>query len=133
MLIDEPLIKYRQHAFQQIGVFSTDAPVADENFKSFCHRLIEYNQFQKRRLEDIKNQTVEIKSAGQEKKFAILFEMIRREEEYFENIIAHFEKRLNMPSDRGKRLKTITKELLTGRYRRFGRGLISAAKDLTRS
>ena len=130
--IDEPLIKYRQHELQQIGVFVSEEWEAGEEFYSFCNRLIESNRSQQQRLKAIENALTKNINERRREKFAALFELIYREEKYFEDLTAHFEKRRDLPPAGVKRLKTITVEFLSGRYRRFGRGLLSAAKDLAR-
>jgi hypothetical protein len=52
--------------------------------------------------------------------------------EALDSVIQHLDRRCNLPSARLARLGPIARELVSGRYRRFSRGALSAAKDLIR-
>lgn len=129
VFIDEPLIKYRQHSVQQIGVLPTEAATENKDFRRFCNELIE---IQKQRLNDIEKALFETEREGNKdpKNFAKLLDMVRLETE---QSAAHLKRRRDLPPARHKRLKTIVDELAGGRYHKFGRGFISAAKDLIRN
>lgn len=125
--IDEPLIKYRQHDSQQLGVklgssLKNDWPGRKKHFaasikflQNEVKRLAqmgeimnEFPQFEKRRG------SISIKSLMGAKK---------------ENI-KHCEARKNLPLPRLQRIWPIYREFITGRYSRISKGLLSAAKDL---
>lgn len=135
VLIDELLIKYRQHSLQQIGVLLSKETIAeDKDFKQFCNRLIKINENQKQRLCDIENAMTELENRvpSERGKFSKLLDAIRVERRKIQQSTEHLTCRRDLPAARAKRLKAIINEFVSGRYRQFGRGFVSAAKDLIR-
>jgi hypothetical protein len=45
-------------------------------------------------------------------------------------IIKHYKARMNLPENKLKRISPILRELKSGRYAKFSKGCLSAAKDL---
>lgn len=119
--IDAPLIKYRQHAAQQMGVDIKSAPAKDfaERRKSFAQTV----GF----LQKITAMMEHLSEIPQfEKKREIFAKLI--EENHAQ--IRHLEARTNLPSTRVRRVLPVIKEALSGRYRKFSKGFLSAGKDL---
>ncbi len=124
-LIDECLIKYRQHSRQQFGVNfqSKRRKSYAERGKSFADSIA-FLRNEKIRLArmpeffDILPQVANQRNT---------IEKFIREKQL---LIEHYEARKNMPRNRAKRLLPVTREILSGRYRRFSRSFLSPAKDL---
>ncbi|HEX7296167.1 MAG TPA: glycosyltransferase family 2 protein [Pyrinomonadaceae bacterium] len=124
--IDEPLIKYRQHPQQQVGVPDTstqEKAKLGENLQQAIGRsntyspLITICDFIRSRLVEHCEEfdcTTALQSLDQR--------------------IGHLRTRQDLPSNRLSRLPDVVRELLTRRYQRFSNGFYSALKDLlTRS
>ena len=135
--IEKPLIKYRQHSKQQLGInwdsqrnrlFEKNKLRNTEYQKSLLfyenelERLLLYNDilrdFPPFQTEKIQNSIDEIVRINREEKI---------------EIIKHYKVRMNLPNARLKRLFPVFRELQSGRYKRFSRGWKSAAKDLIES
>lgn len=125
--IDEPLIKYRQHASQQIGIGyqKSHEKDFDERKKNYAASIA----FEKRefgRLEKMKEifaAAPQFAKRRRQVKFADLIEEKREK-------ILHYEAQMNLPRTRPKRFLPVIKEILSGRYQRFAKGFWSPAKDL---
>jgi hypothetical protein len=123
-LIDEPLIKYRQHRGQQVGA-PAKKPASGrgvknlEDIRAGLHRansfaeLIEIGCRLRQRLEERQDQF------GSETALAQL-----------DSRLAHMRSRARMGKKRVQRLRPVLGELLRLRYHRYSNGLYSAAKDL---
>jgi glycosyltransferase involved in cell wall biosynthesis len=118
IMIEEPLIEYRQHSRQQIG-----APTPVETAPSGPVEAL-------RRRND---------SAGLHKILATLEERLSNHAEscnvrdalsFINNYSFHLKVRANLPQRRLNRLPGILRELLTLRYHEYANGFKSAAKDL---
>jgi len=119
IMIDEPLIKYRQHERQQIGA-PTTSPNASKtrafdalkrsNPVAELHRILETLE---QRLLDHKDD----------------FDC-RKALSFTADYSRHLDARANLPSRRLNRVPTILRELLTWRYHEYANGFKSAAKDL---
>lgn len=121
--IDEPLIKYRQHASQQVGAKErvTDKTTAAGlgGFKEAMRRRNSYQEM------------IEIGAEAQGR----LFEHrdIYESEDAFSLLtarLAHLRMRAKLPDHPLSRFTRVVTELLTGRYHLYSRGLLSAAKDM---
>jgi len=119
IMIDEPLIKYRQHERQQIGAPTTspNAPktgafdaLKRSNPVAELHRILETLE---QRLLDHKDD----------------FDC-RKALSFTADYSRHLDARANLPSRRLNRVPTILRELLTWRYHEYANGFKSAAKDL---
>ncbi|MBA2494524.1 MAG: glycosyltransferase family 2 protein, partial [Acidobacteria bacterium] len=122
--IDEPLIKYRQHPKQQLGI--------DRKYEN---RRMRYEDSIKSCREDLKrldlmrevlNDYPQFQNAGTENYFD---ELINRYLDEKRELIEHFAVRMKMPKAKLKRISPILQEIQNGRYRHFSKGLASAAKD----
>lgn len=134
VFLESPLIKYRQHKNQLLGVSSKFL----QNYEQFDRRkkyggsikilqkelnklsllsdvLLDYPQFQEKVVR------TEIDS---------LIEKCRHE---MMDTIRHYNNRMTLPSSRGKRIFPVYKEVVSGRYHRFSKGLKSAVKDIYES
>jgi glycosyltransferase involved in cell wall biosynthesis len=127
VFVDENLIKYRQHAAQQLGINF-------ENSKSqnYLQRRIKY-------ADSIRFCEYEIARLNHLKKLFPHFEQFERRLQTvdFESLIKekegrikHYERRKNLPETRFKRISQIYKEIVSGGYHSYSKGFLSAAKDL---
>lgn len=119
--LSEPLIKYRQHANQQIG------PLERRGSKSAS----------KREALQRTNPFAEIISIAQSARQRLLE---HRSEFDSRNVVAglearisHLQTRLGLPRAQWQRIGPVVRELASLRYHRYSKGLGSAAKDLFRS
>jgi glycosyltransferase involved in cell wall biosynthesis len=125
--INEPLIKYRQHSTQQLGInyqINRNKDYAERE-KSFADS-IQFFQKEVARLstmERVFNEHPIFQNFGKN----VSISKIREEKQ---RIIDHYEARKNLPLKRLNRLKPILGELQTRNYHRFSSGYLSAAKDL---
>ena len=122
VIIDEPLVKYRQHARQQIG-----APMRAEAVTEGPMQALE-TAF--RRHHD---------NAGLHKILATLEERLTTHKDAYDsrnalsfigNYSFHLNVRANLPQRRLNRVPRILRELVTLRYHEYANGFKSAAKDL---
>jgi glycosyltransferase involved in cell wall biosynthesis len=125
--IDEPLIKYRQHSSQQLGInfHSRQKKNYEERKKQFADS-IRFFQNEGERLSLLKKILDEF-PAFENRRETVLIERLVAEKEA---LVRHYKARQALPLDRLNRVFPVTKEVLSGRYRRFSRGWLSAAKDL---
>jgi glycosyltransferase involved in cell wall biosynthesis len=122
--IDEPLVKYRQHASQQIGV---EAPgQADRWGTRLARRMrdIEHYKRHLRHLERMQEKLVALRSEKHplrvsDEQVAALGSQCR-----------HLKVRLNLPASRFGRFPIVLREVLLGGYARYSSGLRSAVIDL---
>jgi len=120
--IEEPLIKYRQHERQQIGVktrTTREQPKGLENFRQAMKRTNSYTQlislgYQLRtRLVDCYEEFECSAALGR-----------------LDARIGHMRAREELPESKLRRLPHVLRELLSRRYHRYSNGLNSALKDL---
>jgi glycosyltransferase involved in cell wall biosynthesis len=119
--IDEPLIEYRQHAGQQVGAPERPTPSTGEGGvrTAFGRRnayaeLIAIGERVRARLAE--------RASSERFGASALARLDAR--------LSHLRAREAMPVRRLARLPVITRELASGRYRRYANGLYSALKDL---
>jgi hypothetical protein len=119
IMIDEPLIKYRQHERQQIGAptpalkaLKGDAldALKRSNPVTELHRILE---------------TLEQRLLDHRDEFDC-----RKALSFAGDYSRHLDARANLPERRLNRVPTILRELLTWRYHEYANGFKSAAKDL---
>jgi glycosyltransferase involved in cell wall biosynthesis len=115
--LQAPLIKYRHHANQQIGAKERQVPEA--GVKKALRRTNSYEEM------------IEIAVQVQQRL------LVHRESYNIDEALARLDARLTHLRTRSKlpeqalpRFTTVVKELFTGRYHLYSRGLLSAAKDL---
>ena len=119
VFLRDPLIRYRLHPGQQLGVSAPDKPttsVADE-----FDWTIENLENQKTLLELLADRT----RAG--KTIATDFAKIQSE---LDDYILHLRKRTELLRSGPGRIPMILKEVASGRYRKFSRAVMSPLKDL---
>jgi glycosyltransferase involved in cell wall biosynthesis len=119
-MIEQPLIKYRIHSRQQLGVSKAMSDsLGYEEREVFYKAKIDFHRNEKRRVEMLSQ------VAG----FADL-DVLAELRDRRDQLIRHLESRRSLPSLRLARILPVAKELRTGRYRKFSRGYLSALKDL---
>ncbi len=126
--IDTPLIKYRQHSGQQIGVNyeKQDRQTRYEKSIAYCRKEIERLTL----MRDVLNDFPPLQSARKLNSFDALIDFYLVEKQ---RLIEHYTARMNLSATRLKRIPVIWREIQNGGYRRFSKGWLSAAKDLFRS
>lgn len=123
--IDEPLIKYRQHAHQQIGAkerTDADSAAGPDSAREALRRTNSYDEM------------IAIGTRAQER-------LTQRSDVYksedavrkLEQRLKHLRVRANLPSGKFSRARCVLRELLSGRYRFYSNGIYSAIKDLAKS
>ncbi|MCS6874398.1 MAG: glycosyltransferase family 2 protein [Pyrinomonadaceae bacterium] len=126
--LEKPLIKYRIHEGQQIGIGFSNSN--NSNHKVAFSKAIEFLEKDIERLQIL---TDVLKEYPKLKEFcgkidAALVPLVERNRE---NIL-HLKNRMNLPDERVKRIAPIFIEFLSGRYNKFSKGVLSAAKDFFR-
>ncbi|MDQ1707117.1 MAG: hypothetical protein QOJ88_328 [Pyrinomonadaceae bacterium] len=119
-----PLIKYRQHAGQQVGALKRKGTYAANGFApgSFRAALRRENPYPEMLA---LARSVRQRLIDRQQAFAGAEALGRIEER-----LAHLEMRANLPGRRLSRAPLILQELLTLRYHAYSRGVHSAVKDL---
>lgn len=129
--IEQPLVKYRQHSNQQLGINwqfkrKLKQQTRQEKYEeAICFQIKDLERLAK--LAEIVQKYPQLQK--KEKKLSIAqllkFSALTRHQK-----IQHYEARKNLPSKKLKRIVPIWRELKTGRYHRYSLGFISAAIDL---
>ncbi|HEX5083194.1 MAG TPA: glycosyltransferase family 2 protein [Blastocatellia bacterium] len=141
VFINEPLVKYRQHAMQLIGadprrragrrtgagpnIFNLDRTTL---VKSNRITIMEEQILERESMELIKGYITRRTDLAESVLSAVNAEIGRRRER-----VRHYQLRKSLLSDKQKympRLLRVIKELLSGRYHRYSNGIRSAAGDL---
>ena len=120
--IEEPLIKYRQHARQQIGAKEKEADKGGTGLDGV------YNAMHRRNSYD---EMIEIGKEAHRR-------LVERRDQYeIEKALPHLEARLihlraraSLPEGRLSRVRCVLQELFSRRYHLYSNGLYSAVKDL---
>lgn len=127
VFIDENLISYRQHAGQQLGVdLGSGKLTAESDKESQYLRWIAYLEKEIDRLRhmmELGNRFDHLQMTFGKADIESIIDEKRLH-------IKHLRNRLLMPKARLRRLVPVAGELLTGRYGRYSRGILSALKDL---
>jgi hypothetical protein len=121
--VDETLIKYRQHAQQQIG-----APARKETAPELRGMQAIETAFRRRNSSaDLHKilETLEARLLSQANDFDT-----RKALSFVINYASHLNVRANLPQRRLNRVPSILRELLSLRYHEYANGFKSAAKDL---
>lgn len=116
--IDEPLIKYRQHAGQQIGAPERRAKIQQGAIEALNRRNSNADLHQTL-------DTLRERLSAHKQQFDTNNAL-----EFVNNYSRHLDARANLPQRRLNRVPTILRELLTWRYHDYANGFKSAAKDL---
>ena len=121
--INEPLIKYRQHAGQQIG-----APAKrDEDEAAASETDLNPIKAGMSRVNSYSDSLDVLKTIHQRLRANIKYE------DAFSGVegrLKHFTARASLPAGKLKRLPIVTRELFAKRYHLYSKGVYSAAKDL---
>lgn len=129
--ISEPLMKYRQHTEQQLGIdwrhLKSPRQIADDRAKVYT-KLIDFYQMELKRLQICFEILSENPFFFQHR--STLETTVEKASERCREIIAHYQARGKLPANRLRRAAVIFGEVLSGRYHRFSKGWLSAAKDL---
>ena len=121
IFIEEPLIKYRLHSKQSIGINMDGDKKLNliEQFKRAHNTKLESYEIVIDRLEYILNRLNEVNK------------MTKKTNEFLKGKIKHLHERQRMHNySPWKRINTIFKELISRRYHRFSNGWKSVLKDL---
>ncbi len=129
--INEPLMKYRQHTGQQLGI---DWRPMNLRGKTDEDRTAAYTKSINFYRTELKRLPILIESLNKTPVFwphrSIIDATLKTTLKEVEEIIAHYEARVGLPASRVQRAAPILNEVLSGRYHRFSKGWASAAKDL---
>lgn len=131
VFIDKPLIKYRQHSQQQLGI--------DWKYQQKSRNISRFDHY----ANSIKYEVANLE------KFPILVEVLKSRPIFEKKLaetdidfligkfstecrekILHYEARQNLSSSKLNRIIPVFRELLTKRYHRFSKGFRSGAKDI---
>jgi glycosyltransferase involved in cell wall biosynthesis len=130
--LPKPLIKYRQHSEQQIGVPAYLKPVAtySESIALMQKVLLRIGELK----EDARKGQYALDEAGvsmrKEDSQSLLYQALADHETHLRDRCAHYEVRQKLPRNRWHRAPAVLRELSTRRYTSYSRGLLSALKDL---
>jgi len=121
-LVPTPLIKYRQHSRQQLGM---PAPAALHRRASMAIRTAGRGHQERlctlaRMVSDVEQRLLTAKDCSLSP--GVLSSLSAKK--------AHLQRRGNLPAARLLRVPMVLRELVNGNYRRYASGLLSAARDL---
>lgn len=119
-MLEQPLIKYRQHVENQIGVEKL----------TFSQRL---DRVMRAPSADYARQRRQFEAARER---LVSLGVGRRQPELLTRLdgkLAHLAARVRLPGPRWRRLPTVGRELLALNYHRYSSGWLSAFKDITQS
>lgn len=124
--LDEPLIKYRQHGRQQLGVKLPDNSAGEK-----LHQMVfelQSLQIQKERIKKI-CESFE-RNAKLSNKSPLVAEIAEHNLGRINEEIRHYEVRTNLPSGKINRIAAVWREIKSGRYDKYSKGFLSALKDI---
>lgn len=125
--IEKPLVKYRQHTAQQLGINFESARTKNHAEKrKYYAEAIGFLQKETAKLERLSE--IFDKFPQFEKKLETVNFIKLIEEKQAQ--IKHLEARMNLPLAKIWRVLPIFKEVFSGRYGRFSKGFLSAGKDI---
>lgn len=133
--IDEPLLKYRQHSDQQLGVVLSrwQIPLRERIAANIDRRqrsLIRLEELKKALSPERLERMIAAGSHRSTIDHAQLSAKIAAASAHIRSIIRHYEFRASLPSIRIARFPRIAGEFLKGRYSKFSSGIKSAGLDL---
>jgi Glycosyltransferases involved in cell wall biogenesis len=126
--IDENLVRYRQHGAQQLGIMNRG-----ETRREIYENSIEFARNEIRRLVRMRLILGEFPAFQNKEIRRSTEEIIERNLEERRESIEHYTARMELPEKKSSRLLPVWRELKTGRYGKFSKGLLSAAKDIFES
>jgi len=130
-MLPEPIIKYRRHARQQVGLPGL------QTYEAIIPRLDRILAALPPLRESLKMRPQhpdERRSNNGDDELSLDVELISQalldHETYLHDLRHHFVARRELPRSRPQRLAPVLREIRTGRYRRHSRALLSPLKDL---
>jgi glycosyltransferase involved in cell wall biosynthesis len=123
LMIDEPLIQYRQHERQQIGAPTRTQPATEQG------RMQSFETALRRRNSSAELHKILTTLAQRLSANADLYDT-RDALSFVSDYSFHLNVRANLPQRRLNRVPSILRELLSLRYHEYANGFRSAAKDL---
>jgi glycosyltransferase involved in cell wall biosynthesis len=128
--LSEPLIKYRVHQQQCLGIepFSKRLPDVDCEDDSPLANRSSYYTGQIEKLNTVRERLDAVSSIAVNR---TLLDSIRSRIAYIEKLNTHLCARGELPEGKLGRVQIVLKELLALRYHRYSRGWLSALRDLT--
>jgi glycosyltransferase involved in cell wall biosynthesis len=129
-MLPEPLISYRLHPGQYLGIepFKQRLPENKSKDSSSLARRSEYYLGEIRKLRTVQKRLAVIGNRGGDPN---LRERLQSRTDYLEKLLTHLLARSGLPEGRLGRGQIVLGELLTFRYHRYSRGLLSALRDLS--
>jgi glycosyltransferase involved in cell wall biosynthesis len=136
--LPEPLIKYRQHPDQQLGIpalrNSGKKPSFDESIAAINKTISGLDSLKEElagregrfRDKGLSSETDELQL-----KMNLIYELLTARQHHLRDRSTHYQTRLDLPENRLRRIVPILRECYTGRYRRYSRSILSPMKDLT--
>ena len=131
VFVDEPLMNYRQHPGQQIGI---DGPrkQGQEETKIRAEALREMASFYQTQIQLCKTAVARLKPLSQDPKVRENVELIELHIAKLQKKVAHFLLRADMSVYAVKRVPAAIRELYQLGYHRHSNGFLSFAKDVLR-
>lgn len=128
--INTPLIKYRQHSRQQLGL-TTGNSMEKLNRSEFFSFLLNTLQAERERIRKILKE-LESRPALRDK-LSRIEPIVKKVERELSEKYTHLENRKSLPANKARRFKAIIHELLSKRYNLYSKGFLSAGKDFFES
>jgi glycosyltransferase involved in cell wall biosynthesis len=129
VFLGRTLIQYRQHSSQQLGLGIThyELEAGSDRIRKRSHgRTIDFTKKEIERLRILSERWVADEKFAKKRGLIDFADLIREKQEK----IIHLEVRENLPSAMVSRFLPVLKELFSGRYQKFSKGLLSAGKDV---
>jgi glycosyltransferase involved in cell wall biosynthesis len=124
--LDEPLIKYRQHLGQQLGINTLSEYRQEKSrLKVLRETRARYYAGEIHKLETVRERLPVAYDAINDTRRTSLISQI-------DGLVAHYRVRGRLPERRWHRLPIVYEEFLTRRYHVYSKGIFSAAIDLLR-
>ena len=123
--VNEPLIRYRQHAGQQLGLGPSPDKLVHKGSAAYA-RSIAMLEREVERLGIMQRLTNEHPVLSRSRPVEPIDSIIARKADPLD----HYRMRKNLPRSRVARAPRVLRELVSGRYGRHSRGVLSAIKDL---
>lgn len=125
--LEQPLIKYRQHSSQQLGINFSDLENQTFNERKRIYAIsIEFLKKEIGRLEKLSEIFTDDPRFAKKLETIDFVDLIEEKQ----SLMRHLEARKNLPSARIARIVPVFREILSGRYQRLSKGFFSAGKDL---
>ncbi|HKO61340.1 MAG TPA: glycosyltransferase family 2 protein [Pyrinomonadaceae bacterium] len=130
--LDEPLLLYRSHNTQAVGVrpFSAKLTKRPDRFERHGNSLQEMASFLRSQTESYATVRARLLESKEAASLAKGIDAVESRIEELEHYASHFQRRSQMSSNRIRRAPEVIKELLGLRYHRYSNGFSSFAKDL---